>query len=154
MVGRPCPVISNKASQWQIPLQNRYALLEQDSIPDDFQDQKLENIASNARDQGHIHIQRQGLKNTNNIASKIQQNLNHQSIQQQVQNSTMIVDHGHLGQKGQTRQPIIIPSSDNHINVDSNIEYSQLDRIPDYVLHNKHLCQDYITTVYNRLVLI
>ena len=119
--------------QWQIPLENRYLVLEQETLSDDSQDQEVK-----SNNQGHTKVKQypKKVKNT-------QQHSNHQSIQQQVCHSTTNMDHGYIAPVDQTYQPMATPQGTEHTDSDLSVQSIHLDKIPDYVLQHKHLCQDY-----------
>ena len=120
-----------KSGQWQIPLQNRYLLLEQETLSEDLHDQKVE-----VKHQGHINRQQRCI-------NKIKQDPNHQSIQHQVRHSIMAVDQGGAGQQGQTQQPMVTQHGANYNDLDLLVESIYSDKISDHILHHKHLCKDY-----------
>ena len=118
-----------KPYQGQISLQNRYSVLQQETSFEEVQEQKVK-----LKHKRHTNISH---KNPQKFYFPKCQN-----IPQEASNHAVIGFQGHADQEGQIHHSIM-DHNDCHINPDVTVAPVQSDKIPDDILHNKHLCQDY-----------
>ena len=104
-------------------------MLEQEIPFEEVQERKVK-----VKHKGHTTISHQNPQKA--------QSPNCQNIRQEVSHNAVTGLQGHAGQKGQTHHSIIAQNR-CHINPAVTVELIRSDKIPDDILHNKHLCQDY-----------